>query len=97
MFTGVKLTVSGDGLALEESETVRALEAGDLAVREDGGELGLLGVSLHSVGLDDLELKTIVLGSSESLFEQKATVVSNQPLTAATQGRMLNLAWNLRG
>lgn len=62
-----KRTITSDGLALSKGETVSALEAGDLAVREEGAVLGLLGVALHGLGLDDLELKAVVGGGTENL------------------------------
>lgn len=70
---GVKktLTVTSDGLALSELEAVSALEGGDLAVREEGKVLGLLGVTGHSLGLDDLELDAIVGGGTENLEMRK--------------------------
>lgn len=61
-------TVTSDGLALDEGEAVSALETGNLAVREDSPVLRGLGLALHGVGLDDLELETVVSGSTESLM-----------------------------
>lgn len=60
-------TIVSDGLALEEGEAVGALKTGHLAIGEEGTVLGLPGVALHGLGLDDLDLKAVVGGSTEDL------------------------------
>jgi len=62
-----KRTIASDSPALEESEAVGALETGHLAVGEESAVLGLPGVALHGLGLDDLDLEAVVGGSTEDL------------------------------
>lgn len=62
-------TVTSDSPALSEAEAVSALEGWDLSVGEESGELGLLGVALHGLGLDDLKLDAIVGGGSENAVD----------------------------
>ena len=62
-----QLTIASNCGALEELETIAALESGDLAVGELGEEFGLLVVLEVDVALGQVNLNARERGSGENL------------------------------